>query len=232
MLHLNYTLDLEEALQPPNLEDTLTDENKHLEDGPPLNTLVCRLGSIAVNTLTENDIRLLILDLCQKLRKSTDFHLQWVCWCFRLWDVDNAVNVERDLLCVCGPLLIAEAVGVLSVVLCDERVIASRNAALVCLESSYRVTNPEINVEVACLLELSVSDLEGHSHSIILVELLVETFAAVCLKLDVMRDSACYHATEGEESGKTHFEAIRNECIKRLVFCCAAELKSLIIAGV
>lgn len=64
------------------------------------------------------------------------FLLQWILWGFSLWDVDNAVNVEGDLLGVCGPFLVAEAVCVLSVVLGDEGVVACRNGSLVGLEAS------------------------------------------------------------------------------------------------
>lgn len=63
---------LKEALQPPDLEDTLGNKDSHLEYGPPLDTLVGRLGGVAVDALTENDVGLLVLDLCEELGKSAD----------------------------------------------------------------------------------------------------------------------------------------------------------------
>jgi hypothetical protein len=40
-------------------------------------------------------------------------------------------------------------------------------------------TYPEVDVEVACATELTIADLEGDSHSVILVKGLVEAFTAV-----------------------------------------------------
>lgn len=44
------------------------------------------------------------------------------------------MHVKADLLRVCGPVLVAEAVLVLAVVLCRERVVARADGALVDLE--------------------------------------------------------------------------------------------------
>lgn len=59
---------LKETLQPPDLKDTLGNKDSHLEYRPPLNTLVRRLGGVSVDTLTENDVGLLVLDLSKELR--------------------------------------------------------------------------------------------------------------------------------------------------------------------
>lgn len=48
-----------------------------------------------------------------------------------LGHVDDAVHVEADLLCVCAPVLVVEAVGVLSVFGGGEGVVARGDAALV-----------------------------------------------------------------------------------------------------
>lgn len=48
------------------------------------------------------------------------------------------------------------------------------------------MAHPEIDIEVAGMLEFSVADLECHSHFVILVKLFMEAFAAVCSELDVM----------------------------------------------
>lgn len=63
---------LEKALQPPDLEDALADKNSHLEYTPPLNTLVCRLGGVAVDALAQHDVRLLVLDLGEKIGQRTN----------------------------------------------------------------------------------------------------------------------------------------------------------------
>jgi hypothetical protein len=47
-------------------------------------------------------------------------------------------------------------------------------------------TYPEINIEVSTATKLAIADLEGDGHSIIRVQLLVETFARMCLELNVV----------------------------------------------
>ena len=63
---------LEKALQPPDLEDALADKDSHLKNTPPLDTLVCRLGGVAVDALAQNDVGLLVLDLSEELGKSAN----------------------------------------------------------------------------------------------------------------------------------------------------------------
>ena len=60
-------LDLEETLQPPDLEGALSDEDPHLEDAPPLDAGVRALGSVTVRALADDNVALLILDLGEKL---------------------------------------------------------------------------------------------------------------------------------------------------------------------
>ena len=45
---------------------------------------------------------------------------------------------------------------------------------------------PEINVEIASTAKLAVANLERHSHNVILVQFLVETFASVGRQDDVV----------------------------------------------
>ena len=149
--------------------------------------------------------------------------LKWILWCLSLWDVDNAVNIKGDLLGVCGPLLVAEAVCVLSVVLGDEGVVAGRNGSLIGFEASNWVvdlgscqklaivsinssTHPEVHIKVSSLLKLSVANLESDGHSIILVKLLVEALAAVGSKLDVVGEGAGEKAAQNEKRRETHYD--------------------------
>jgi hypothetical protein len=55
------------------------------------------------------------------------FFLQGVLWCFRLGNVDYSVYVERDLLCVCAPMFVAEAVCPATVLMCFKGVVAVRD---------------------------------------------------------------------------------------------------------
>ena len=72
-MHLHYSLDLEEPAQPPDLEESLTDDKADDEDVPPLDTGVCALGGVAVRALTDDDVGLLVLDLCQKFGHAADW---------------------------------------------------------------------------------------------------------------------------------------------------------------
>jgi hypothetical protein len=62
--------------------------------------------------------------------------LQGVLRCLGLGHVDDAVNVERNLLGVCAPVLVVEAIDVLAVLGSVERVVARGNAAFVDLEAA------------------------------------------------------------------------------------------------
>ena len=67
-------LDLEETLEPPNLEDALGDHNAHLEDAPPLDAGVGALGGVAVGAFADDDVALLVLDLGEEFGEELD------CW--------------------------------------------------------------------------------------------------------------------------------------------------------
>jgi hypothetical protein len=54
---------LKEPLQPPDLEETLADEEYQLEDAPPLDARVGALGRIPVGSLADDNVALLVLDL-------------------------------------------------------------------------------------------------------------------------------------------------------------------------
>jgi hypothetical protein len=60
---MNHVPYLEEALQPPHLENTLTNQHGKLEDAPPLYARVGALGRVPVYSLADNNVALLVLDL-------------------------------------------------------------------------------------------------------------------------------------------------------------------------
>ena len=144
---------LEKPLQPPHLEDTIPGENQDLEDAPPLDTRVGALGRVPVGALANNNVALLVLDLRNEFCHLADCDpsacaclpasvgqltllLQGVLRRLRLGYVDDAVNVERNLLGVCAPVLVVEAVDVFAVLGRMERVVAGGNAALMDLEAA------------------------------------------------------------------------------------------------
>jgi hypothetical protein len=59
---------LEEAFEPPHLEETLADEHHQLEDAPPLDARIGALSSIPVYSLAHDNVALLVLDLRDKFR--------------------------------------------------------------------------------------------------------------------------------------------------------------------
>jgi hypothetical protein len=67
-----HTLDLEEAAEPPDLEDRLANDDTDNEDVPPLDTGVGAFGGVAVNTLTHDNVLLLVLNLGQELGETLD----------------------------------------------------------------------------------------------------------------------------------------------------------------
>ena len=64
---LDDTLDLEETLEPPDLKDALAKQDAKLEDAPPLDTSICRLGCVAVGALADNDVGLFVFDLVEEV---------------------------------------------------------------------------------------------------------------------------------------------------------------------
>lgn len=64
---------LKESLQPPDLENSLTNEDNELEDTPPLDAGISALGRVPVCSLADNDIALLILDLRDKFCHLADY---------------------------------------------------------------------------------------------------------------------------------------------------------------
>lgn len=55
------------------------------------------------------------------------FGLEGILRSFALRNVDNAVDVEADFLSTCGPVLIAEAVGVFAIATGVKAVVARRD---------------------------------------------------------------------------------------------------------
>lgn len=66
---------LEESLQPPDLENTLSDNHGQLEDTPPLNPRIGALCRVPVHAFTNHDIRLFVFDLGEGFRETTNYAL-------------------------------------------------------------------------------------------------------------------------------------------------------------
>ena len=112
---LDYALHLEEAAQPPDLEDGLADDDADDKEVPPLDTAVGALGSVAVGALAHDNVRLLVLDLGQQVGHFARLSLEGVLGRVILRHVHYAVDVERHLLAGRAPVLVAEAVDELAV---------------------------------------------------------------------------------------------------------------------
>lgn len=165
-------LDLEEAFEPPDLEDAFADQHAHLEDAPPFDPGVGRFGRVAVGALAHHDVALFVFYLGQEFGElfywegrealgvgavlegvfcwkcmsvGLTFALQGVLGCFRLGYVDYAVHVETDFFRVGRPGVVAETVGITSVLWCCEGVVARGNAVLADLVSVGRGRNLCVN---------------------------------------------------------------------------------------
>ena len=117
------------------------------------------------------------------------------------------MHVERYLLTVCRPMLIAEAVCIFSILLRIEGIVTRGNRLLIGfvlagrilnLESSASALNAlcqraflykEIDVQISTVAKFSISDLECDCHAITLVKLFMKAFSGVCFELDSMSDN-------------------------------------------
>jgi hypothetical protein len=176
---LYHTLNLEESPQPPDLEDGLANDDTNDKQVPPLDAGVGALGGVAVDALADDNVLLLVLDLGKELGEALDFGLERVCRDVGLAHVDNAVDVEGDLLAVGAPVLVAEAVHELAVVLGREGVVAVRDGSGLELVAAVGSRDPKVNVQVAGAAKLAVADLVRDRHDVVLVQGLVETLGAV-----------------------------------------------------
>jgi hypothetical protein len=64
---------LEESFQPPDLEDTFSNQDNHLEDAPPLDSAVCALCSVSVGSFADNDVRLFVFDLGEEFGELSNW---------------------------------------------------------------------------------------------------------------------------------------------------------------
>ena len=72
---------LKEPLEPPHLEHALADQHAELEDAPPLDARVGRLGGVAVRALAHHDVALLVFDLGEEFGHLADWRgWLWVSW--------------------------------------------------------------------------------------------------------------------------------------------------------
>lgn len=115
------------------------------------------------------------------------------------------MDVERHLLRVGCPALVAEAVDVFAVAAGRERVVFGGNSLSVVLpiasgifdlyekksdqqasSTASAATYPKVDLQIAAAAKLAVTDLEGDRHLIVAVQCLVEAFARVGAELDVV----------------------------------------------
>lgn len=191
------------------------------------------------------------------------FALQGILRHLRLGHVDDTVDVERDLLGVGGPALIAETVVEFPVGVRGERVVFVGDGLLVVLAVSHGILDlddrfelalnssfstfqtklqfhhihprshfllrcasgqrpnhrtapresnrgsqnegaqayPEVDIDISTSTKFPVTDLEGHGHQIILVQVLVEAFSRVRLELDGVCGGGGEPPQRGDEEG-------------------------------
>lgn len=72
---LYHALDLEEASQPPDLEQGLADDDANDKHVPPLDSAVGALGRVSVGALADDDVLLLVLDLGEEVGELADWGL-------------------------------------------------------------------------------------------------------------------------------------------------------------
>lgn len=93
-IHLYHTLDLEEATQPPDLEERLADDNADDKQVPPLHAGVGALGGVAVGAFADDNVALLILDLGEEFGEELD------CWSVKLVTTRTNWPLRDDVQCL------------------------------------------------------------------------------------------------------------------------------------
>jgi hypothetical protein len=136
---LDNPLHLKEPPQPPDLEDGLSNHDTDDKQIPPLDPIVGALSCVAVGAFADDNVGLLILDLGKQLRQLPDLDLEGILWAVAFRDIDDTVDIEGNLFAVGTPVLVAEAVGVLAVVLGLEGEVAGRDGLFVDLVLGNRV---------------------------------------------------------------------------------------------
>lgn len=69
----NNALNLEESLQPPDLKAAIANQDKHLENTPPLDPPIRTFSRVSMRPFSHNDIALLILDLVDQFGHCTNY---------------------------------------------------------------------------------------------------------------------------------------------------------------
>jgi len=70
---------LEKPLQPPDLKEALAGQHHELEDAPPLDARIRALSRVPVRPLANNNVALLVLDLCNEFRHLADCDIISIC---------------------------------------------------------------------------------------------------------------------------------------------------------
>lgn len=76
---LYHALHLEEPSEPPDLEDRLANDDANNEQVPPLDSAVGALGRVSVGALSQDNIRLLVLDGVKEIREFADWMVVSLC---------------------------------------------------------------------------------------------------------------------------------------------------------
>lgn len=122
-----------------------------------LTTMYC-CSSLTCATSSDSCRTVLCQITCARRSKpSRTLLLQWVLRCLRLRHVYDSVHIERHLLRVCGPVLVAEAVHVSAVLVGGEGMVAGGNAAFEDLVRALRILYlpSTVNDEVAKIMNVA-----------------------------------------------------------------------------
>lgn len=166
--------DLEESLEVEDLEEGVEHHDDQLDGGPVLDPGVGRLGGVSVRALSDDDVVLLVLDVVDELEQLSDAGLQVVVGVVVDVDVDNAVDVEGDVLGLHVGVLVGEAVEVLAGLLgLDvDRAVGGVREGLDHL--ARRRLHPEVAVQLLRGVPVSVADLERDRELVLRLQRLVE----------------------------------------------------------
>lgn len=86
------TLDFEEAAQPPDLEERLAEDDTDNKQIPPLDAGVGALGGVAVGSLSDNNVLLLVFDLGEEIGQFLDCKVRFVSIWMAMWKAGGCLK--------------------------------------------------------------------------------------------------------------------------------------------
>lgn len=111
---LDVGLNLKESLQVVDLEERVSSNDNNLEETPPLDSGISRFGGISVDSFTDDNVSLFVLNTLDIISKLSDLIFKRARLDIFSTHVNDTVNVESNILSTRRTELVGKAVFVSS----------------------------------------------------------------------------------------------------------------------